>query len=306
MTARALESSLVDLSDITKIELLLLRRVREATMGEHRSLFHGSGFDFVGLRDWEAGDRLSSINWPQSAINNFSPMVVSEFDQASTSSVIALADTSLSTRCGGAAEPIAAVIARALATIGLSAVFFQDSFGLLTFTTGFDEIAAVWPRIGRGQVLRCLDAYEHGQGLARVRWADDLSTTISSAIRRTSLVPVISDFLFDGADRALRELSLLDATHDVVIVLVDSAFAYDLPAVSASWIETFDVETGRSRLMSRRGVRRLAERARDWQDEIARLARDLDLDVVRLGLDRQQSDVALMQFVVERRLRKKT
>src|SRR6266702_3794690 len=26
-----------------------MRRMREFTIGEHRSLFHGSGFDFVGL-----------------------------------------------------------------------------------------------------------------------------------------------------------------------------------------------------------------------------------------------------------------
>lgn len=138
-----------------------------------------------------------------------------------------------------------------------------------------------------------------------MRWANDLSTTIGGAIRRTSLVPIISDFLFERAEDVLRELSLLDARHDVFIVLVDSAFAYELPDVSASWIETFDVETGRARLMSRRRVRGLADRAREWQDEIEGMAKGLDLDVVRLGLDQQQSDVALMQFVVERRLRKK-
>lgn len=306
MKTRTLDSSLVSVSDITKIELLLLKRVREATMGEHRSLCHGTGFDFVGLRDWEPGDRLSSINWAQSAINNFSPLVVSEFDQASTSSVMAVADTSLSTRCGGTGEPIAAVVARAIATIGLSAVFFQDAFGLLTFSEGFTEIGAVWPRIGRGQVMRCLDAYESAHGLAQVRWANGLSGTFGGAIRRTSLVPVISDFLFEGADGVLGELSLLDATHDVFIVLVDSAFAYEMPDVSASWIETFDVETGRSRLLSRGRVRALAQRAREWQDDVERMAKGFDLDVVRLGLDRQHSDVALQQFVVERRLRKKT
>ncbi len=50
----------VNLSELTEIELLILRRMREFTIGEHRSLFHGTGFDFVGLRDWQAGDRLSA------------------------------------------------------------------------------------------------------------------------------------------------------------------------------------------------------------------------------------------------------
>ena len=29
---------------------------REFTIGEHSSMFHGTGFDFVGLRDWQAGE----------------------------------------------------------------------------------------------------------------------------------------------------------------------------------------------------------------------------------------------------------
>ena len=40
------------------------------------------------------------------------------------------------------------------------------------------------------------------------------------------------------------ELAQLNAMHDVFLVMVDSAFAFELPPVSAGWIETFDVETG--------------------------------------------------------------
>src|SRR5262249_62098034 len=85
-----------------------MRRMREFTIGEHRSVFHGSGFDYVGLRDWQAGDRMSQIDWPQSTLNNFSPMVVRDFEQRSTAAVIAVADGSLSTRCGIDGRPNAA------------------------------------------------------------------------------------------------------------------------------------------------------------------------------------------------------
>src|SRR4029079_10397867 len=93
------EEPLVSLSDITEIELLILKRMREFTIGEHASRFHGSGFDFVGLREWQAGDRFSSIDWPQSSLTNFSPLIIREFEQPSTSSVVMVADRSLSTRC---------------------------------------------------------------------------------------------------------------------------------------------------------------------------------------------------------------
>src|SRR5580765_407497 len=127
------EAPLVNLSEITEVELLILKRMREFTIGEHRSLFHGSGFDFVGLREWQAGDRFSSIDWPQSTLTNFSPLIVREFEQPSTANVVVVADGSLSTRCGIDGVPIAAAIARAVATIGMSAVCFQDLFGMMMF-----------------------------------------------------------------------------------------------------------------------------------------------------------------------------
>jgi uncharacterized protein (DUF58 family) len=298
------DGALVNLSEITEVELLILRRMREFTMGEHRSLFHGSGFDFVGLRDWQAGDRFSSIDWAQSSLTNFSPLIVREFEQPSTASVVVVADGSMSTRCGVDGVPIAAAIARAIATIGMSAVFFQDMFGLMTFDAGFAHLAAVRPRIGKNQVIHCLDAYQRQRGLQDVKTSDSLSRSIAGFMRKTSLVPVISDFLFDRPREVLQELAHLNSSHDVFLILIDAAFAFELPKISAGWIEAYDVETGRSRVMSRAAMGKLARRVRDWQDDVERMSKNEGLDVLRLGLDPVQSVIALTEFVMERRLRK--
>jgi uncharacterized protein (DUF58 family) len=294
----------VNLSELTEIELLIMRRMREFTIGEHRSLFHGMGFDFVGLRDWQAGDRMSQIDWAQSTLTNFSPMVVRDYEQRSTASVVAIADNSLSTRCGIDGIPIAAAIARTIGTIGMSAVFFQDLFGLITFDAKFEQLAAIRPRIGKNQVIHCLDAYQFGEGLMPLKRADSLSMSLAGFMRKTSMVPVISDFLFDEAASVMRELAQLNSMHDVFIVLIDSAFAFELPPVSAGWIEAFDVETGKSKVMSRRALRTLSSRTRGWQNEVARLAKDNDLDVLRIGVDEVQTAIALSEFIAERRLRK--
>ena len=166
-------AAVVNLDEITRIELIVARRLRERTAGEHRSRADGSGFDFVGLRDWHSGDRLSAIDWPQSTITNFAPMVVREFDQPSTATVMAVADLSLSTRCGivrggpGSREaaPIAAAMARAIAIVGMSAAFFQDRFGLIAFERDFSHLAGIAPRAGRNHVVHCLDAYLERRGL---------------------------------------------------------------------------------------------------------------------------------------------
>ena len=103
----------------------------------------------------------------------------------------------------------------------------------------------------------------------------------------------------------LRELALLNSTHDVFLVLIDSAFAFELPAMSAGWIEVWTSRPAGPGHLAARRRRQLAGRVREWQDEVEATARDLDLDVVRIGLDRAQSDIALGEFVAERRLRKR-
>jgi hypothetical protein len=90
----------------------------------------------------------------------------------------------------------------------------------------------------------------------------------------------------------------------VFLVLIDSSFAFELPKVSTGWVETIDVETGRTRTVSRATLADLADRARDYQEEIRGIARDAGLDVVQVGLDQTKADIALGEFVAERRLRK--
>ena len=200
--------------------------------------------------------------------------------------------------------PIAAPVARALATIGLSAVFFQDPFGLVTFDAGFAHFGGIRPRTGKNHVVHCLDAYQCQHGLQEVPRTGSISATLSGYSEKPALMPVISDFLFDDPESVLKELALVKAMHDVFIVLIDSAFAFEVPAVSAGWIDTVDVETGQTRTFSRTASQR------GWPSE-ARLAGLRPAHGERgrprrrrHRADQAKSDVALSEFVSERRLRK--
>jgi uncharacterized protein (DUF58 family) len=299
---------LVNLSEIAEIELFILKRMKEFTLGDHTSVFKGSGFNFVGIRDWEPGDRVSSIDWAQSSLNNFSPLITREFEQDSNATIVAVADASMSTRCGLNGVPIAAAIARSVAAVGLSAVFFQDQFGLITFDDRFRQIAAARPRIGKPHVMYCLELYQQSKNTepptTTSAAAPDVTTTIEGHLRKTSMVPVISDFLLPDAERVMKELSLLSGMHDVFLIMADVRFAYQLPPASAGWIETFDIETGAARVVSRRELARMAERIEEWQAHIAAVARENDLDLVRVGLDRWEMETTLVEFARERKLRK--
>jgi hypothetical protein len=154
-------------------------------------------------------------------------------------------------------------------------------------------------------VIHCLEAYQDGHGLQEIKNVGSLSATLTGFSRKTAMMPVISDFLFDEAESFLRELRRVNNVHDVFIMIVDASFAFELPKVSAGWVEVYDVETGRTRMMSRRELSKQSARVRAYQDEIARLAKDNDLDVVRLSVDQVKFDVALIEWVAERRLRRR-
>jgi len=302
MTKAATPPPVLELADIAEIELFVLKRMREVTLGDHASVFTGAGHNFVGLRDWIPGDRLSSIDWAQSSLNNFSPLITREFEQPSTATIFAVADASASTRCGMGGTTIAAAIARSVAAVGLSAVLFQDMFGLIAFDDQCRQVVAARARIGKPHVLHCLDLYQ--QAAASADHADTLVVSIESHLRKTTLIPVISDFLFPGAEDFIRELSRLNAAHDVFLVMADARFAYELPASSAGWTRVLDVESGATRIVSRRELAGLVDRIAAWQERIVRVARDRDLDIVTVGLDRWAMETTLAEFAAERRLRK--
>ena len=107
----------------------------------------------------------------------------------------------------------------------MSAVFFQDTFGLITFDDGFHAAAARCGRASaRARSIHCLDAYQHGHGLQDVKHAGSLSATLDRLHRaRPSLMPVISDFLFDDAPDVLQRAARSSNTvHDVFLVIVDA------------------------------------------------------------------------------------
>jgi hypothetical protein len=154
-------------------------------------------------------------------------------------------------------------------------------------------------------VIHCLEAYQHGTGLQDIRNIGSLSATLTGFSRKTAMMPIISDFLFDDVEAFLRELRQVNNVHDVFLMMVDASFAFELPKVSAGWVEVYDVETGRTRMMSRRELAKQSQRVRAWQDQVALMAKDNDLDVVRLSVDQVKFDVALVEWVAERRLRRR-
>ena len=291
--------ALVSWTEIRDLELVIVRRMQEHATGIHPSLFHGPGYDLAGLRDWQPGDRLSTIDWPQSSLANFSPLVTREFDQESNASVVVAADVSASTRCGPVGAPLAKTIARTVATFVMAASFFQDRAGLVTFDRTTRRIA-VRPKVGKNHAMHCVEAYQT-QLFGQDESTSAPNVNFAGLLRKRSLVPVISDFLLEEPGTLLAELTDLNSAHDVFLVLIDAAFAFEFPSMSAGWVESYDVETGESRMLSHLDVRELGRRVSAWQDDVEQHAHEHGLEVLRLNGQAPDFHDTLVQFLFDRK-----
>ena len=102
-------------------------------------------------------------------------------------------------------------------------------FGLITFDEGFRQLAAARPRIGKPHVLYCLDLYQQPRGRPTCpAGRADVAAAIAGHLRKTSLVPVISDFLFADAPRLIQRA--VDPERGARCVPHDGGRAFRVPA----------------------------------------------------------------------------
>jgi uncharacterized protein (DUF58 family) len=295
---------LLDPSEVEAINLFCNARVRELIFGEHASVFTGTrGFNFSGIRDFETGDPQIKVDWAHSTTTLFNPLQVRESIEERSIDIVIAADISCSTRCGAFSALIGKSIARTIATIGFSASIFQDTVGLVLF--GGKELVIEPPRGGRNHVERMVDLYQTTPAAPVLPGKERLAETLAGALRRTSLVIVASDFLFPDVFSTLKELADLKQPHDVFLVMADSAFAFELPAISAGWIGCVDSETGARVDLSHSQIRELPCLMRCHQDAIADYAERADMEVLRVPPDAEQFQSAIVDFFVERRLRRR-
>ena len=64
------------------------------------------------------------------------------------------------------------------------------------------------------------------------------------------------------------------------------------------------VQTCALPILSRAAMAKMADRVREWQHGVEQASKAADVDLVRIGIDPTTSDLALAEFVAERRLRK--
>ena len=220
---------------IRKIHIKTSHQVDDLMAGDYVSVFKGRGMEFEQVREYMPGDDVRNIDWNVTARSQVA--FVKEFREEREMTVVLAVDVSGSHDFGTADDFKQDLAAKFSAAIAFTAIRNNDKVGLILFSDRIELF--IPPKKGRGHVWRVireiLTARPKGRGTDVALGLGYLNRVV----RRKAVVFVVSDFLDDGFDRALR---VTRARHDLVAVSITDPRELELTPMGL--VELEDAETG--------------------------------------------------------------
>ncbi len=287
---------------VREIQVRTGRQVADVLAGEYVSVFKGSGIEFDEVRPYTAGDDIRSIDWNVTA--RMGEPFVKRYVEERQLTLMLMADVSASQDFGSGQRSKRECAAELCALLGFSATRNDDKVGLLLFHGGIEQY--IPPRKGQRHALRVVREVLTHQGeneSARTatsglrRWLqlpgrrtlrpDRQATDIARAMefflsinKRRTVCFVVSDFIDDGYERALRAAN---RKHDVVAVLVTDPRELEMADIGLISLE--DAESGRRQVVDagsaafRSAVR---EQARERVEGLRRRLASAGIDLIHI------------------------
>lgn len=243
------------LKQVRQIEIRTKGIVNQVFSGEYHSVFKGRGMEFSEVREYQFGDDIRNIDWNVTA--RFGHPYIKVFEEERELTVMLLVDLSGSLMFGSVSKTKQRVAAELSAILAFSALKNNDKVGLILFTDKIEKF--VPPRKGNKHVLRIIRevlSFEPEGNSTDIKAALEF---MNNAIKKRSIVFLLSDFLDDGYEKILK---VVGRKHDLIGVVLDDRRENEFPSIGL--VKFTDAETGRERWIdtSSRRVRQAMKQAR--------------------------------------------
>ena len=281
------------LKKIREIELRTVRLVENLMAGQYHSVFKGRGMDFDEVREYQPGDEVRRIDWNVTARTGVTH--IKKYIEEREMTVLILVDASASAATGSVQQSKRELAAELAAVLAFSAIRNNDKVGALLFTDGSEKY--IRPGKGRQHVLRLIGevlAYEPARRGTNIERA---LQHIHRAHSRRAVIFVLSDFMDDGFERALK---ITGRKHDLIAVPIVDGSELALPDLG--WIAFEDAESGEVLEVNTSDPKAQTAFATVAGHRVARLNRTFrmsGLDTINVQTD-QPYLRALMQFFASR------
>ena len=228
------------MAQIRRIQIRTRRMVNEFLAGQYESVFKGQGMEFKEVREYVPGDDVRSIDWNVTARTGQPHVKVMAEERELT--VMFLVDMSGSGRFGSVSRFKNEVAAEMCAVLAFSAIKNNDKVGLIIFTD--DVELYVPPDKGSKHVLRVIREVLYFEPKGAATDIPAALHFLNGVQRRRAVVFVVSDFMAEGYEGALR---MANRRHDVIAASITDPREEQLPDVGLMAVR--DAETGREILV---------------------------------------------------------
>lgn len=222
---------------LTRLELLVTRRLDGVLNGDHRGLLPGPGTEPGEARAYEPGDDVRTMDWSVTARTTVPHIRQTIADRELETWLVI--DVSPSLDVQGRYGVKRRLVEAAVATVGFLSSGDGSRVGMVL--TGDGRPTVLPAAGGRDHVRRLLEEVSRATAQTSPGGTlDDCLRAVRTASRRHGLVVVVSDFLSEVTwERSLR---VLGARHEFLAVHVADPLDIALPTVGAALLQ--DPATG--------------------------------------------------------------
>lgn len=283
------------LKKIRHIEIHTTRLVNDLFGGEYVSVFKGQGIEFADVREYVPGDDIRTIDWNVTARSQHP--FVKKFVEERELTVIFAVDMSGSQYFGSGQRLKSEVAAEITALLAFSAVKNNDKVGLLITTDHVEKYVPV--KKGKMHVLRVVREILYYRPKQKKTRLSSALEYLHHTLTRTAVIFLISDFLDEGYEKALK---ILSRRHDVIAIHLRDRREQDLPPMGLLEIE--DQETGERLLIDTSQQAFIAaykNKAKRREEELDRLFKSLGVDKVDISAESSYIEPLIKFFKIRER-----
>lgn len=224
-----------------KYEIQIRKAVNSQMQGDFHSVFKGTGLEFDGVRPYQYGDDIRSIDWNVSAKGHGA--YVKTFCEEKEQTIFFILDVSASQNIGLPGRTKSDIAKEICGVLALSGAKEAAHLGLIAYSDQREIFLK--PQKGNAQVHAMISSIFK---LKPRSLKTNLSAAISfalQAIKRRSVVIMISDFI--DADY-YKPLKALARKHDLALIRITDKREEALPSLGI--IPVRDNESGKMRWMN--------------------------------------------------------
>lgn len=226
------------LKQVREIEIRTKGLVNQVFSGEYHSVFKGRGMEFSEVREYQFGDDIRNIDWNVTA--RFGHPYVKIFEEERELTVIMMVDLSGSLAFGSKEKTKQRIAAEVSAILSFSALKNNDKVGLLLFTDKIEKF--VPPRKGRKHVLRIVREVLSFKPEGNKTDIKSALEYLNRAVKKRSIVFLLSDFIDDGFEKILRVVS---KKHDLIGLVLEDRREKEFPKLGLMKVIDPETETER-------------------------------------------------------------